>query len=404
MKSSLMQLIDNYLGRFLCFTLSLIKRKKRDLPPSVKNILIIKMFGMGSIILTTPMISLLRANHPGCRIHFLTFQSNREIIELYDVADEIHTVNKDSHIPFLKDMVGVFFTILGKKFDVVIDAEFFSRMTALFSYLVCARYNVGFFNYGIYRGDFLDRRCYFNAYRHITENFLELGRAISTTMIKTGTGRPLRDETKDAAALQHLKECGVKLEEKIIIFNPNISDLSPWIDRRWPLERFTVLGKFLLERGYRLVVIGGKGDVEPSERVASSIDASVHSLAGKLSLYELITLFSRSFLLITNDSGPLHIAASVDLPTFAFFGTDTPVIYGYDSPLHTIFFKGIACSPCLSVYNFKRGKCDQNIECIKSITVEEVIGEFLKKEAFLNEVTEKNRNSKRLPEPEPEKA
>ncbi len=84
----------------------------------------------------------------------------------------------------------------------------------------------------------------------------------------------------------------------------------------------------------------------------------------------------KSFLLITNDSGPLHLAVSVNLPTFSFFGTESPIIYGYDHGLNRAFYGEMACSPCLSVFNYKRGKCEFDSKCLKVIHPDEVIARF----------------------------
>jgi ADP-heptose:LPS heptosyltransferase len=396
MKTAFLQLTDHCLGIVLCGFASLFKRKKNRLPQNVKDILIIKMFGLGSIILMTPMVKLLRQCYPSARIHFLTFAQNKEIVEIYQVADEVYTVRKDSFFHLLIDGLWVLIKIRNKRMDVIFDAEFFSRITACFSFLTGAKYNVGFYNYGIYRGDLLDQHCYFSPYWHITENFLELARTVCYAEEKFAVSDPTYLPAQEEASLYKLKNLGVNFEHKIIVFNPNISELCPWIDRRWPRERFILFGKILLSKGYDLIVIGAPNERDIADTLAQGVGQPVLSLAGQISLLDLVILLKRSFLLVTNDSGPLHIAASVNTPTFSFFGTDTPVIYGYNSPLHTIFYKNLACSPCLSVFNFKRGKCDQEVKCIRNITLEEVITQFEKKEDFLNEVFKKKWKSAKV--------
>ena len=77
------------------------------------------------------------------------------------------------------------------------------------------------------------------------------------------------------------------------------------------------------------------------------------NLCGKLSIPQLVGLFSKSDFLITNDSGPLHIAVSVGLPTLSFFGPETPYLYGPQGDQHYVFYSDIFCSPCLNIYNSK---------------------------------------------------
>lgn len=392
-----MQFADKYLGTFICGFASLLKRKKRTAPRNVKNILIIKMFGMGSIILMAPMVKLLRKTYPSAKINFLTFAANKEVVDIYQLADHVYTIRKDSIFNLFKDGFANLIRIRNEKIDVIFDAEFFSRLTTYFSFLAGGKFNVGFYNYGIYRGDLLDQRCYFNPYRHIIENFLELSRATCNDDAEViDVARPIYSTSEERRASQHLIKLGLNFDRKIIVLNPNISELSPWIDRRWPIERFVLLGKLLLSKGYAVVVIGAPAERNIADALAQSIDQEAISLGGKISILDLVILLKRSFLLVTNDSGPLHIAASLGIPTFAFFGTDTPVIYGYNSPLHTIFYKNLSCSPCLSVFNFKRGRCDFNVRCISNITLEEVEEALNKKENFLNEVFTKRCKSEKV--------
>jgi ADP-heptose:LPS heptosyltransferase len=76
-------------------------------------------------------------------------------------------------------------------------------------------------------------------------------------------------------------------------------------------------------------------------------------------------------LVITNDSGPLHLAVMMGTPTISFFGPESPVQYGPRGEKHTVMYKGYYCSPCLHVYNEKNSSCEDNI-CLKDISVDEV--------------------------------
>ena len=99
----------------------------------------------------------------------------------------------------------------------------------------------------------------------------------------------------------------------------------------------------------------------------------VVNLAGRTSLGELIGVFKRLALFVTNDSGPLHIAAALGVPTVSFFGPETPVLYGPKGRDSLIFYKGIYCSPCLSVFNAKTAPCKGQNICMQSICSDEVL-------------------------------
>ena len=145
--------------------------------------------------------------------------------------------------------------------------------------------------------------------------------------------------------------------------------------RRWPQENYAELILGLHDRfGTKTVLIGGKEDVSYVEDFIAKIPKKndIFNLCGKLSIKELVGLFTKSRLLITNDSGPLHIASIVGLPTISFFGPETPYLYGPLGSEHHVFYEDIFCSPCINIYNAKASSCDNNI-CLKSIRPEIVM-------------------------------
>jgi len=94
---------------------------------------------------------------------------------------------------------------------------------------------------------------------------------------------------------------------------------------------------------------------------------------------ELLPFLRGCDLFITNDSGPLHMAALVGTPTVSFFGPETPEFYGPlgDSETTAVFYKHLYCSPCLSAYNVKTPVCGGDNRCLQAITVDEVLDSAL---------------------------
>ena len=161
------------------------------------------------------------------------------------------------------------------------------------------------------------------------------------------------------------------------MLNANASDIVPL--RKWSLSNFVELGKRLLENAEITVVLTGSPEEnEACADLALKIDPDrVINFAGKTTFKELITLYSLSDLLVTNDSGPVHFASTTDIPIIALFGPETPKIFGPMSPHAKTISLGLACSPCISVFNQKKSSCTDN-QCMKQITVEMVIQETQK--------------------------
>jgi ADP-heptose:LPS heptosyltransferase len=88
----------------------------------------------------------------------------------------------------------------------------------------------------------------------------------------------------------------------------------------------------------------------------------------------MFRLLRAAALLVTNDSGPLHLADALGTPTVSFFGPETPTLYGPRGPRNTVLYRAIDCSPCISIYNAKTVRCMRSApECLSGITVDEAL-------------------------------
>jgi len=141
--------------------------------------------------------------------------------------------------------------------------------------------------------------------------------------------------------------------------------------KRWPPERFAALADELNGKGYSIVLVGGDETRSFSDRVTQMAKTRVADITGMLLVGELAEFLSRCRLFISNDSGPVHIASAVNTPVVAIFGRKDPGLSpGRWGPLggrDVILHKDVGCEVCLA------HDCDKGFECLKAITVEEVI-------------------------------
>ena len=388
------QLIDRYLGVPLCGLCSLLSGK-RPTPglSGVERILVIKMLGVGSIIVMTPLFRSLRRRFPAARIDFLTMKNHVPLGRLYGLAEEVHGIDFSSPSRFISSNLRAIGRLRRNRYDLLVDAEFYSRYTALLAFLLRAEAVVGFHSRDIYRGRLRDINAYFNQYRHMTANFLELGIRVGAAPEEPVLSPPRLDERLLSGVRKVLTASGIDPEEPYILLNPHAGSTSPAIDRRWPPDYFRQVGSWLHSRGYRVVVLDAPGGEERTRRLADSSGGAIIRLEESFGLDRLAALIRGAFLLVTNDSGPLHMAVSLGTPTFSFFGTETPVLYGYDRFPHRFFYRRLPCSPCLSVLNFKRGKCELDLECMRKITPEEVMAAFREGEGDLRQYWERRRDA-----------
>jgi ADP-heptose:LPS heptosyltransferase len=154
--------------------------------------------------------------------------------------------------------------------------------------------------------------------------------------------------------------------------NPNASDLLPL--RRWPAVRYVELARRLLDRFPDLFIgfTGAPEEAATIEGLAHEVDSSrVLALAGKTTLRQLLVLYGRSEILVTNDSGPAHFASMTPIHVLTLFGPETPALFAARSPNASVLWAGIACSPCVNAYNNRQSVCRDNL-CMQAISVEQV--------------------------------
>jgi len=166
---------------------------------------------------------------------------------------------------------------------------------------------------------------------------------------------------------------GIGLETQYVVINPNASNLR--IERRWCSVNFASLTGRLLERfdGLNAVFTGSGSERRYVSDVVKGISpqygSRVVNMAGLLPIGELIALLSGARLFITNDSGPLHLAASLGKKTIALFGPCSPGQYG-NMPGTISIYKNVYCSPC--VHEFDIPPCKGDNACMKAIGVDDV--------------------------------
>jgi len=373
-------LVDKYLGWVLCTFFTYIDRIHRmffrdKVLKTPENILVIKFWGMGSILLATPFLKAIRENYKNSNIYFLTLTRNSELIKSLNLVDEVVTLNVDDG--WQKNFTGIvslLYLLRKRRFDIVFDLEFFTRFSSIVSYITGAGVRVGFHAWEAWRGDLHTVKVPFNRYWHMVDNFFSLALAVN---IKQGDYTLLKlqiDDEDKSFVNEILKSHNFGINDSYICVHVNASDLA--LERRWPYENFVELIKNILKQhNIKIIFIGAKAESSSIESILKLVkNSNAVNLAGKLNIRQLAYLFENAKLLIANDSGPLHLAVTMGTRTISFFGPETPVLYGPRGEGHIVFFKNINCSPCINVHESKTVKCYRDkLKCMESISVQEVI-------------------------------
>jgi len=200
--------------------------------------------------------------------------------------------------------------------------------------------------------------------KHQTEYYLNMLRGIGVEednrdlYLKLNPGDRLRAESI-------LSEQDLSPGDKIIGINPGAT-YGP--AKQWPLDRYARLAdRIQALTGSRVVIFGGPGDINLGRYISNKMQHRPVDLSGKTRLGEAMALIEKCDLFITNDSGLMHVAAALDVPLIAVFGSTNPVTTGPLSRNSRIVRAPLECSPCL------RPECPKgHLNCMDLISVESV--------------------------------
>ncbi len=169
-----------------------------------------------------------------------------------------------------------------------------------------------------------------------------------------------------SAARGMLRAHGINHGDTIIGINPGAAYGGA---KRWPAERFAAVADALSSQcAARIVIFGAPSDAQVAHEVAAKMAAKSVILAGQTTLGQLMGLLRECRLFITNDSGPMHLAAALDVPQLAIFGSTSEIATGPMSERAQVIKNQVDCNPC-----FLR-ECPIDFRCMLGITVEHVIG------------------------------
>ena len=390
---STLQRTDRWIGAPLCAILTLLRKIFESAGPpgprQVQRILFVKFAEQGSTVLAYPAIRRATGMVGRENVYFVVFEDNRFILDVMEIIPEQNVITISIRNPFALAIGALRAVLRARKIDIdaVIDMEFLTRFSAMLTFLTGAKSRVGFhtfFGDGPYRGDLMTHRLLYNPHLHTSQMFEAMVEALTRdpAVLPTFDFKPPATQSfaKFNPAPGEVAEVDALLQREnprigsapLILLNPNASDLLPL--RRWPVLRYVELARRLLEHYPDLFIgfTGAPAEAAPNNQLADEVGSNrVIPLAGKTTLRQVLVLYTRSEILVTNDSGPAHFASMTPIRVVTLFGPETPALFAARSPIATALWAGIACSPCVNAYNNRQSVCRNNL-CMQAITVDDV--------------------------------
>jgi len=380
-----MRWIDHWLGLPLCFLCGLGAVAARKLFGERSRVIsgqgaiaILKFFGLGSILETTPLLRAIRRRYPGARLVFVTFDSCRPLVERIGLCHEVRVIRTHSIPAFVRDVFGALVWLRRRRVEAVIDLEFFSKFSTLFSFATRARIRVGFFLVDFWRRSLLTHPVYFNYFRHIADVYAHAGRRLDAPVVDATLSRLEAPPAAAEGVRRFLHSHGWTERHRLVGVNVNAGELS-W-ERRWTAEKWIALIQMLLDRHSDCyVVLTGSPSEQPHvEAVAAGLPAPLRPrvlvAAGQWSFDEFVAVLPLLNVFVTGDSGPLHLAAAQGAPVVALWGPTRPDFYSPRVPTVRNIYQDYPCSPCVCMFTTFAGMwCRHEAWCMEAIAPARVL-------------------------------
>jgi heptosyltransferase-2 len=383
-KRRILRAIDHYLGAFLVILLfihrTILRRDKRRVDRNQFNrILIVKLVGLGDMVLLLTVLSKIKDAMPRAEIHILTTPGNSMIFKNNCLLVD-NVIEKDifrSKNYFL-ELVSLVRDLCKFDYDLAIDFEQHFNLTPIILYLANIPLRCGFYYYHI-RSLLFTHAMRISSDRHMLLDFLGLARILITIpeAIPKELVSPVIQSINRTNAANWLRRKGLAGKKRIVL-HPGCGPSG--LCRAWPKERFAHLAVKLAQKGYVILLSGTPIEHSIIDFILSKSDgAEVHSLVGELDFPDYIALLDDSDLLIVNDTGPMHLGAALRVPTLGLFGPENPERYKPYGPGNFYLYVKQSCSPCNHNYRGIRPNCKNAIyqKCMLEISVDMVEREVM---------------------------
>jgi lipopolysaccharide heptosyltransferase II len=350
MNIRLMKLFDAAVGRIAVPLFPVLVRRKLSLP--VTTILLIRPGGIGDAILLAPAIRSLKKNYPSIHITVLAEQRNAGVFQLIPGVDRLLCYDRPREL----------LQALRRGYDAVMDTEQWHRLSAVVARIASAPVKIGFATNE--RRRMFTHPVPYAQDDYEADSFARLLEPLGIEARAVEMGAPFLF-LPDAAFVTAAGLLESLHDQPFVAVFPGAS--IP--ERRWGADRFRRVAELLSAFGIRVVIVGGKEDRRQGDVIVEGRLGL--NLAGLTSLAETAAVIQRSSLLLSGDSGILHIAVGLGKATVSLFGPGRAKKWAPQGDQHIVINKGLPCSPCTTFGTTP--PCPIDARCMRDITVDEVV-------------------------------
>lgn len=324
------------------------------LSTNIDKILIVKPSSLGDVVHSLPFLNVVKKRFPKAEIHWVIASGLEGLLEGHQMIDKLWIIHKDmwKKATYVNNTISEIKTLFKKlkneKYDLVVDLQGLLR-SGIITKATGAPVRIGLQEAREGSRLFYTHKVKGGKDIHAVDRYLRIADYLGCDIKDVQFPFP----SYSTSSLNLLMP-----SEDYAVIIPS----ARWKTKVWPVKRF---GKLASKLSLKTFIVGGKGDIESADTIVSLSKGKSTSLAGKTDLKELIEVIRHAQFVISNDSGPMHVAAALNIPVFAIFGPTDSRRTGPYGEGHVIIREDVTCAPC-----FKK-KC-KDMKCMKNLLVEKV--------------------------------
>jgi ADP-heptose:LPS heptosyltransferase len=322
---------------------------------NTEKVLVIRPGGIGDAALLLPTLKILKDLIPAAQVHILCEPRNAGVFAHSPFVSKIFNYNRLGDLKKLRDI----------EYDCIFDTEQSHFLTGAFVALLKGYKKIGFATEG--RGKAYDVSVQYFHDEYEASSFFRLFAAGIENWPEKFQLRPPYFPPTDQEMIK-VNALLADIKKEVVCMFPGASIK----ERFWPIDRWSKVADELSKLEKQPIIIGGRAEINMSQGIIAAAKTPIRNLCGKLSLSETTALLERSRLLISTDSGILHIGAMCNIPTVSLFGPGIADKWGPKGEKHRIINRNLACSPCTKFGTTP--PCQNNMACMMEISSEEVLG------------------------------
>jgi len=321
----------------------------------IKNILIIKPSALGDIVHSLPFLAVLKKRFPNAGIDWVVAHGLHKFLEGHPMIDKLWVIKKDQWKRWgninqtIKDINALRKGLKASKYDVSIDLSGLLR-AGMITYFSGAKIKLGFRESDEGSPFFYTHKIYGSMNIHAIDRYLEIAKFMECRIDRIDY--PFAPYDPEPPILR-------ELPHKYVVMAPSAGKPA----NRWQAEKF---GRLAAKFKLPTIVIASAAEADIAEEVVAYAKGKAISVAGRTGLKDLVALIGKASFFVCNDTGPMHIAAALNVPVFAIFGPANPVRTGPYGTSHTIIQKDLDCAPC-----YAKQPCS-HFRCMNELSVEDV--------------------------------